>query len=248
MARNPKQFQKGISLNADPLALRANRRPMLRRPVPMAMAQWVSPRTVAIDRGCQLQPAPAVQSLHRQTSITAGTIFEAGPPSSRSRCGSRAHLLHDPGQERRLGDEGSTAIWASPTTRVAHAPQADAGDDGARPVRTRSAGADPARRCLSRRRAKRPANAVVVALRQDALCRRRRDQQAGTPAAHEAHRRGGLPSHRNRRLGAATPRHRHSVVSDGWPAFMASPRPAAFMSRLVVGSGKAAVERPSFDG
>ena len=31
-----------------------------------------------------------------------------------------------------------------------------------------------------------------------------------TPVAHEAHRRRGLPSHRNRRLGAAPPRHRHS--------------------------------------
>ena len=32
----------------------------------------------------------------------------------------------------------------------------------------------------------------------------------------------------------------------GWPAFMASPRPAAFMSRWWWGSGKAAVERPEF--
>ena len=46
--------------------------------------------------------------------------------------------------------------------------------------------------------------------RQDALCRRRPDQRAGTPVAHEAHCRRGLPSHRNRRLGAAAPRHGHS--------------------------------------
>ena len=51
---------------------------------------------------------------------------------------------------------------------------------------------------------------AVAARPQDALCRRRPDQRAGTPVAHEAHRRRGLPSHRNRRLGAAPPRYRHS--------------------------------------
>ena len=41
MARNPVQFQKGISLNAF-LSLYGTEDQCLRRPVPMAMAQWVS--------------------------------------------------------------------------------------------------------------------------------------------------------------------------------------------------------------
>ena len=73
------------------------------------------------------------------------------------------------------------------------------------------------------------------------------DQRAGTPVAHEAHRRGGLPSHRNRRLGAA-PTSVQALGSSpmGWPAFMASLRPGCVHEPVVVGSGKAAVERPEF--
>ena len=79
MARNPVQFQKGISLNAVPLALR-NRRAVLRRPVSMAMAQRVSCARTAATTDAASSPAHKLQQCYRcnrQTSITAGTIFEA---------------------------------------------------------------------------------------------------------------------------------------------------------------------------
>ena len=89
----------------------------------------------------------------------------------------------------------------------------------------------PARRCLSRRRAK-WGQARAGGARQDFRRLPSRPIEQGHPLRIEAHRRRGLPSQRNRRLGAATPRHRHSGRHPmGWPAFMASPQRAAFMSR-----------------
>ena len=99
MARNPVQFQKGISLNAVPLAL-WNRTAVLRRPVPMAMAQGVSvpalwPRPMLPTQQPQ---APTVQSLpppdldHRRNHLR---LHQAAPHGVVS-----GHLPHDPGTRK----------------------------------------------------------------------------------------------------------------------------------------------------
>ena len=90
-----------------------------------------------------------------------------------------------------------TANWHLLQRRMAHAPQADAGDDGATAC-IRSA--DSSRRCLPRRRAQR-GQARARRAGQDPFRRRGRDQRRGPPVAREAHRGRGLPN-RNRRLGA----------------------------------------------
>ena len=156
----------------------------------MAMAQWVSvpalwPRPMLPTQQPQ---APTVQSLpppdldHRRHHLR---LHQAAPDGVVS-----GHLPHDPGQQRGLGDEAAPPSGYLLQRRVADQTQADAGDDGARP-RAPAQRVDPARRRLSRWRAKRR-QARSWRARQDALCRRRRDQRAGTPVAHEAHRRRGL--------------------------------------------------------
>ena len=245
MARNPVQFQKGISLT-EFLSLYGTVDQCFD-----ALYQWRWPNGFLCphcghDRCCQLNSRKLQQCnrCHRQTSITAGTIFDshqAAPDGVVS-----GHLPHDPGQERGLGDEAAPPSGGLLQRRVAHQTQADAGDDGARP-RAPAQRVDPARRRLSRWRAKRR-QARSWRARQDALCRRRPDQRAGTPVAHEAHRRGGLPSHRNRRLGApSTSAQALGSSPMGWPAFMGVTAAGCVHEPVVVGSkGRAAVERPEF--
>ena len=70
--------------------------------------------------------------------------------------------------------------------------------------------------------------------------------EQGHAVAHEAHRRGGLASHRYRRLGEPPPRHRYiRSVSDGLACFHGeNVFEDCVHQPTVVGSGKAAVERP----
>ena len=78
LARNPVQFQKGISLSVF-LSLYGTEDQCF-RPVSMAMAQWVSVPALWPIRPMlptQQPQAPTVQCCHRQTSITAGTIFDS---------------------------------------------------------------------------------------------------------------------------------------------------------------------------
>ena len=67
---------------------------------------------------------------HRQTSITAGTIFDSTKTAAHRVVPS--HLPHEPGQERGLCDETAPPSGHLLQSSVAHATQADAGDDGAR--------------------------------------------------------------------------------------------------------------------
>ena len=200
MARNPVQFQKGISLN-EFFSLYGTEDQCFD-----ALYRWRWPNGLVCphcghDRCCQLNTHKLQQCnrCHRQTSITAGTLFEATKLPltvwfqalylmTQDKKGVSAMKLH-----RHLG--------LSYQRGVAHQAQADAGDDGARP-RSSSRWLGRARRCLSRRRAKR-GQARSWRTRQDTVRRRRRDQRAGTPAAREAHRGRRLPAQRNRRLGAA---------------------------------------------
>ena len=207
MARNPVQFQKGISLN-EFLSLYGTEEQCFD-----ALYRWRWPNGFVCPN-CGHDPrlpvdhtqAPAVLSLHRQTSITAGTIFEATKlPLT---VWFQGIYFHDPGQERCIGDEAAPPTRHLLQRRMAHAPQTDAGDDGARP-RPSARRIHPTRRCLPRRRAQR-GQAAGAARGQDPFRRRGRDQRRGPPVAREAHCGRGLPTHRNRRLGAAAPEPGHA--------------------------------------
>ena len=99
MARNPVQFQKGISLN-EFLSLYGTEQQCFD-----ALYHWRWPNGFVCpncghDRGCQLTTHKLQQCYrcNRQTSITAGTIFEATklPPDGVV----PGHLLHDPGTRK----------------------------------------------------------------------------------------------------------------------------------------------------
>ena len=221
MARNPVQFQQPQRI---PLALR-----MLRRPVPMAMAQW--------DCGHNRLPTPAASS----NSAIAATarprsprnhlrLHQAAPDGVVS-----GHLPHDPGQERGLAMKLHRHLGIS-YRRVAHQHKL-AGDDGARPEHPLggSIQLDDAYLGGERsggKRGRRPLSPP---------CR----PTSREPVAHEAHRRGGLPSHRaawaQLHLGTGT-----RVVSDGLACFHGVTAAGCVHESVVVGSGKAAVERPEF--
>ena len=132
MARNPVQFQKGISLN-EFLSLYGTDDQCFD-----ALHRWRWPNGFVCphcghDRCCQLNSRKLQQCnrCHRQTSITAGTIFESTKLPltvwfqaiylmTQDKKGISATKLY-----RHLGNFLQRG--------VAHAPQADAGDDGARP-------------------------------------------------------------------------------------------------------------------
>ena len=206
MARNPVQFQKGISLNAF-LSLYGTEDQCFD-----ALYQWRWPNGFLCphcghDRCCQLNSRKLQQCnrCHRQTSITAGTIFDSTKLAltrwfqaiylmTQNKKGVSAMKLH-----RHLGISYNAA-W-----RMRHKlMQVMMERDRAHPLGG-SIQLDDAYLGGERSGGTRSWRA-----RQDALCGRRGDQRAGIPVAHEAHRRRGLPSHRNRRLGAAPPRYRHS--------------------------------------
>ena len=120
MARNPVQFQKGISLNAF-LSLYGTEDQCFD-----ALYQWRWPNGFLCphcghDRCCQLNSRKLQQCnrCHRQTSITAGTIFDS--TKLRPDGVVSGHLPHDPGQERGLGDEAAPPSGYLLQRRVAHA-------------------------------------------------------------------------------------------------------------------------------
>ena len=153
MARNPVQFQKGISLNEFLSPMEPNS--SASTPVPMALARngFVCPNCDH-DRGCQLTTHKLQQCYrcNRQTSITAGTIFEATKLPltvwfqgiyfmTQDKKGASAMKLH-----RQLGISYNAA-W-----RMRHKlMQVMMERDRAHPPRR----IHPARRCLPRRRAQR---------------------------------------------------------------------------------------------
>ena len=99
MARNPVQFQKGISLN-EFLSLYGTEQQCS---CTTGDGPTASCARCGHDRGCQPHTSSSIAMLQPPDLITAGTIFEALPL--------KGGLLHDPGQERCIGDE------AAPPTR-----------------------------------------------------------------------------------------------------------------------------------
>ena len=241
MARNPVQFQKGISLN-EFLSLYATEDQCFD-----ALYQWRWPNGFLCphcghDQCCQLSTtqAPTVQSLpppdlhHRGHHLRLHQAAPHGVVPS--------HLPHDPGQERGLGDEAAPPSRHLLQRGVAHATQADAGDDGARPP------VPPHRRvelddaCLGGERGAWRAG-------KDAIRGRRRDQRGGAPVAHEARRGRRTPHHRHRRLGAAPPWRRHSGwCPTGWPAFTGVTAAGCAHEKVVWAAGEPASSTPSFVG
>ena len=126
---------------------------------------------------------------------------------------------------------------------VAHQTQADAGDDGARP-RAPAQRVDPARRRLSRRRAKRRQARSWRAGKTPFVAAVETNEQ-GHPLRMKLTVGGGLPSHRNRRLAQL-----HLVQALGrlrWAGLLSwRHRAGCVHEPVVVGTGRAAVERPEF--
>ena len=197
-----------------PLALRH------RRPCFDALYQWRWPNGFLCphcghDRCCQLNSRKLQQCnrCHRQTSITAGTIFDSTKLPltvwfqaifmTQDKKGVSAMKLH-----RHLGISYNAA-W-----RHRHKLMRD---DGARPraPAQRVDQLDDAYLGGERSGGKRgrgaPGKTPFVAAVQ---------QRAGTPVAHEAHRRRGLPSHRNRPGRNSTSVQALGSSPMGWPAFM----------------------------
>ena len=153
MARNPVQFQTRNQPQRVPLAL-WNRTAVLRRPVPMALAQRF--------RVPELRPRPRLPLDHTQApavlSLQSPDLHHRRHPLRGHQAASHGvapgHRFHDPGQEGVLCDDAAPPTWHLLQRRMAHAPQADAGEDGARP-RAPARRVHPARRCLSRGRAQR---------------------------------------------------------------------------------------------
>ena len=132
MARNPVQFQKGTSLNAF-LSLYGTEDQCFD-----ALYRWRWPNGFECphcghDRGCQLNTRKLQQChrCHRQTSITAGTLFEA----TKLPLTVWFQAIHLITQDKK----GISAMTLQPPSGhllqrgVAPETQADAGDDGARP-------------------------------------------------------------------------------------------------------------------
>ena len=155
MARNPVQFQKGISLN-DFLSLYGTEQQCFD-----TLYRWRWPDGFVCpncghDRGCQLTTHKLQQCYrcNRQTSITAGTIFEATKLPLTVWFQGIYFMTQDNKGGRCIGDEAAPPARHLLQRRMAHAPQADAGDDGARP-RACARRVHPTRRCLPRGRVQR---------------------------------------------------------------------------------------------
>ena len=207
MARNPVQFQKGISLNAF-LSLYGTEDQCFD-----ALYQWRWPNGFLCphcghDRCCQLNSRKLQQCnrCHRQTSITAGTIFDSTKLPltvwfqaiylmTQDKKGVSAMKLH-----RHLGISYNAA-WRIRHKLMQVMMERDREHPLGGSIQLDDAYLGGERSGGKRGRGAPGKTPFVAAVR---------DQRAGTPVAHEAHRRGGLPSHRNRRLGAAPPRYRHS--------------------------------------
>ena len=151
----------------------------------------------------------------------------------------------DPGQERGLGDEAAPPSGYLLQRRVADQTQADAGDDGARP-RARSAGGSSSTTPISVA-SEAAASAVVARPARRPLSPPSRPSR-GHPlrmklTVVEGFRLTEIAAWAQLHLGTAL-----GSSPMGWPAFMASPRPAAFMSRWWWVAEKPLSSAPSFDG
>ena len=129
---------------------------------------------------------------------------------------------------------------------MAHAPQTDAGDDGARPRRPSARRIHPTRRCLPRRRAqlRRRASAGAARRARPLSSPRSRPSAEGHPLRVKLHCGRGLPTHRNRRLGAAgpEPEARPTLGASsamGWPASMCVTAVGCVHEPMVTGGGNA---------
>ena len=138
MARNPVQFQKGISLN-EFLSLYGTEQQCFD-----ALYHWRWPNGFVCpncghDRGCQLTTHKLQQCYrcNRQTSITAGTIFEATKLPLTAWFQGIYFMTQD--KKGCIGDEAAPPTRHLLQRRMAHAPQADAGDDGGETAPIRSA-------------------------------------------------------------------------------------------------------------
>ena len=207
MARNPVQFQKGISLN-EFLSLYGTEQQCFD-----ALYRWRWPNGFVCpncdhDRGCQLTTHKLQQCYrcNRQTSITAGTIFEATKLPltvwfqgiyfmTQDKKGASAMKLH-----RQLGISYNAA-WSMRHKLM----QVMMERDRAHPLGG-FIQLDDAYLGGERSGGKRGRGGTG----QDPFRRRGRDQRRGPPVAREAHRGRGLPTHRNRRLGAAAPELGHA--------------------------------------
>ena len=208
MARNPVQFQKGISLN-EFLSLYGTEQQCFD-----ALYHWRWPNGFVCpncghDRGLPVDhtQAPAVLSLqppdlHYRRHHLRG--HQAAPDGVVP-----GHLLHDPGQERCIGDEAAPPTRHLLQRRMAHAPQADAGDDGARP-RASARRVHPSSTMPTSGASAAAASAGAARRARPLSSPRSRTNTEGHPFAREAHRGRGLPTHRNRRLGAAAPEPGHA--------------------------------------
>ena len=207
MARNPVQFQKGISLN-EFLSLYGTEQQCFD-----ALYHWRWPNGFVCpncghDRGCQLTTHKLQQCYrcNRQTSITAGTIFEATKLPltvwfqgiyfmTQDKKGASAMKLH-----RQLGISYNAA-W-----RMRHKlMQVMMERDRAHPlggfIQLDDAYLGGERSGGKRGRGAPGKTPFVAAVETNA---------EGQPVAREAHRGRGLPTHRNRRLGAAAPEPGHA--------------------------------------
>ena len=243
MARNPVQFQKGISLNAF-LSLYGTEDQCFD-----ALYRWRWPNGFECphcghDRDCQLNTRKLQQChrCHRQTSITAGTLFEATKLPltvwfqaihliTQDKKGISAMMLH-----RHLGIS-CNAAW-----RMKHKlMQGMMERDREHPLSGRVELDDA---CLGGERSggKRgrgaPTKTPFVAAVQT--------NEHGHPlrlklTVVEGFRTREIAAWAHRHLGAGT-----SVVSDGLACFHGVTAAGCAHDRIVAGSGKASVERPEF--
>ena len=180
---------------------------------------------------------------HRQTSITAGTIFDSTKlPLT---VWFQAIYLMTQDQERGLGDEAAPPSGYLLQRRVAHQTQADAGDDGARPRA-------PAQRVD-------PSSTTPISVASEVGGKRGRGAPGKTPfvAAVQTNEQGHplrmkltvVEGFRLTEIAAWAQLHLGKgtrVVSDGLACFHGVTAAGCVHEPVVVGSGRAAVERPEF--
>ena len=153
------------------------------------------------------------------------------------------HLLHDPGQERRIGDETPSPARHLLQRRMAHAPQAHAGHDGARPRAPPSAGGSNSTMPISGASeagasagAGAPGKTPFVAAVET---NEQRHPLRMKLTVVEGFRLTEIAAWAQQHLNTGT-----RVLSDGLACFHGVTEAGCVHEPIVVGSGKAAVERP----
>ena len=243
MARNPVQFQKGISLN-ECLSLYGTEDQCFD-----ALYRWRWPNGFVCphcgyDRGCQLNTRKLQQChrCHRQTSVTAGTLFDSTKLAltvwcqaidliTEDKTGISAMTLH-----RHLGISYNAA-WRMKHTRMQGMMERDREHPLSGWVELDDASLGGERSGGKRGRGAPAKTPFVVAVE---------THEHGHPlrmklTVVEGFRTREIAAWAHRRLGAGT-----SVVSDGLACFHGVTAAGCAHDRIVVGSGKASVERPEF--